>query len=143
MRSHSIWVLGTLTSLALAGCATNGNSHTASADNLQTAGGDAALQSYRIRSWSAPNDHTVLLESSDGTRYKAETIGPCFGLDFANRVGFSNRGGFNQIDRFSSLVLPDGTRCSFQSFGKVISAESKALDSFEKLSAADDKKENK
>jgi hypothetical protein len=142
MKVHSIWVLGTLTSLALAGCATNSSSHSPSADNLQTAGGDATLQSYRIRSWSAPNDHTVLLESSDGTRYKAETIGPCFGLDFANRVGFSNRGGFNQIDRFSSLVLPDGTRCSFQSFSKVISPESKALDSFEKLGAVDDKKEN-
>jgi hypothetical protein len=143
MRSHSIWVLGTLTSLALAGCATNGNSHSASAENLQTVGGDATLQSYRIRSWSAPNDHTVLLEASDGTRYKADTIGPCFGLDFANRVGFSNRGGFNQIDRFSSLVLPDGTRCSFQNFSKVIAPETKALDSFEKLSAADDGKENK
>ena len=143
MRSHSIWVLGTLSVLTLAGCATNGSSPSTEAANLQTERGDATLQGFRVRSWSAVNDRTIVLTASDGTRYKAETLGPCFGLDFANSVGFANRGGFNQIDRFSSVVLPDGTRCSFQSFSKVIAPETKALDSFEKLSAADEKSEKK
>ena len=137
MRSHSLWVLGTVTGLALAGCASNGTSHSEHA-NLQTAPGDAELMSYRIRNWSALNDHTILLESADGTQYRAETLGPCFGLDYANRLGFSNRGGFQQIDRFSSVVLPDGTRCSFQSFNKVVSPATKALDSFERLGAKED-----
>jgi hypothetical protein len=138
MRSHSLWVLGTISGLALAGCATNGTPRYEQANTLQSAGGDSQLMSYRIRNWSAPNDHTVLFESADGVQYRAETLGPCFGLDFANRLGFANRGGFQQIDRFTSVVLPDGTRCSFQTFNKVISPESKALDSFEKLSAKDE-----
>jgi Family of unknown function (DUF6491) len=137
MRSHSLWVLGTFAGLALAGCATPGKSRYEQAD-LQTAPGDAELMSYRVRNWSAPNDHTVLFESSDGTQYRAETVGPCFGLDYASRVGFANRGGFRQIDRFTSVVLPDGTRCAFQSFNKVVSPATRALDSFEKLGAKED-----
>jgi hypothetical protein len=136
MRSHSLWVLGTFAGLALAGCTTNGTPRYQQA-NLQTAPGDAELMSYRIRNWSAPNDHTVLIESADGTQYRAETLGPCFGLDYANRLGFSNRGGFQQIDRFSSVLLPDGTRCSFQTFNKVVSPTTRALDSFERLGAKD------
>jgi hypothetical protein len=94
--------------------------------------GSAQVQRFRIRNWSAPNDHTLIMVADDGTRYRAETLGPCIGLDFANRVAFTNRGGFNQIDRFSSVVLQDGTRCSFQSFDKLRGPESDALDSYEK-----------
>lgn len=133
MRSHSLWVLGTLAGLALAGCASNGTHSRYETASLATAPGDAEIMSYRIRNWSALNDHTLLLESADGTQYRAETLGPCFGLDYANRLGFSNRGGFQTIDRFSSVVLPDGTRCSFQSFNRVVSPATQALDSFEGL----------
>ena len=69
---------------------------------------------------------------TDGTRYRAETMGPCLGLDFATRLAFVNRGGFNNIDRFSSVVLADGTRCGFQSFDQLKSPDSKALDEYEK-----------
>ena len=51
----------------------------------------------------------VIVVADDGTRYRAETLGPCQGLDFSNRVAFVNRGGFQQIDRFSSVELGDGT----------------------------------
>jgi hypothetical protein len=47
-----------------------------------------------------------------------------------------NRGGFNQIDRTSSVVLADGTRCPFQSFDQIRSPESRALDSYEKAGEA-------
>lgn len=87
---------------------------------------------FNLKEWSAPNDHTVILVTNDGTRYRAETLGPCQGLDFAHGVAFTSRGGFNQIDRFSTLVLSDGTRCPFQSFDKLVAPESKALDSYEK-----------
>jgi hypothetical protein len=140
MKSYSRWALalltGLITGLAVAGCASKGAPRYEQA-NLETEPGEAELMSYRIRSWSAPNDHTVIFESQDGTRYRAETLGPCFGLDFANRLGFANRGGFQQIDRFSSVVLPDGTRCSFQSFNKVVSPATQALDSFERLGSKD------
>ena len=137
MKSHSLLMLGAvaaLNALALAGCASNRTSRY-EASSLQTSPEQAELPSYRIKNWSAPDDHTVIVDSYDGTRYKAETMGPCLGLGFALRVGFANRGGFQQIDRFSSVVLPDGTRCALQSFNKVVTPEGSALDSFEKLSS--------
>ncbi len=141
MRTHSLWVLGPIAGLALAACTTPGTSRYEQA-SYATGGADAQLMSHRIRNWSAPNDHTLIFEAVDGTRYKAETVGPCFGLDFAQRIGFSSHGhtdfssssSFEQVDRFSSVVLPDGTRCPFQNFGKVVSPATQALDSFEKLS---------
>ncbi|HEV7716677.1 MAG TPA: DUF6491 family protein [Steroidobacteraceae bacterium] len=136
MKSRSLCVVGALaivvSALNLAGCASNRAFALAEA-GPQSLPDSAELPGYRIRNWSALNDHTLIVEASDGTRYKAETMGPCLGLGFSNRVGFYNRGGFQQIDRFSSLVLPDGTRCSFQSFNRVVAPESSALDSFERL----------
>jgi hypothetical protein len=135
MKSHSLLVPGALSALAsvlvLAGCATNRMAHY-DQSSLQTSPQSAELLKSRIRNWSAPDDHTLIIEAHDGTRYKAETMGPCQGLGFSTRVGFASRGGFNQIDRFSSLVLPDGTRCALQSFNKVLTPEGSALDSFEK-----------
>lgn len=138
MKSHSLGVWGALAGLVatvtLAGCAGQSSNERYAQSNLQTSPDAAQLLSYRIRNWSAPNDRTLILEAYDGTRYKAEMLSPCFGLNFAQRLAFTNRGGFSQIDQFSSVVLPDGTRCAFQSFNKVVTPESKALDSFEKLS---------
>src|SRR6185437_732750 len=88
--------------------------------------------SDRIRNWTVLDDQTLVIESYDGTRYKAETMGACNGLSFATRLGFSNRGGFKTVDRFSSVLLPDGTRCPLASLNKVITAEKSALDSYEK-----------
>jgi hypothetical protein len=124
--------------LALTACKSNSATHAAKRDDLNApvAEPSAQVQRFRIRDWSAPNDHTVIMVTDDGTRYRAETMGPCLGLDFANRLAFVNRGGFNQIDRFSSVVLGDGTRCSFQSFDKLKAPESKALDSYEKSAEA-------
>ncbi len=104
--------------------------------NAPVAEAGAQVLRARIRDWSAPNDHTVVMVGADGTRYRAETMGPCPGLDFATRVAFVNRGGFQQIDRFSSIVLGDGTRCAFQSFDKLKAPESKALDAYEKAGEA-------
>lgn len=132
MRSHSLWVLGTFAGVLLAGCASSTSSRYESSA-LQVEPGEAQLMSYRLANWSAPDDHTLIFQARDGTQYRAEMLGPCFGLDYAPRIGFSNRGGFDHIDRFTSVVLPDGTRCSFQSFRKVVSPTSRALDQFEKL----------
>jgi hypothetical protein len=126
-----------LASLLLYACATSGaQSRTAQSDeeavHARTEGSDATVNRFNLKSWSAPNDHTVILTTRDGSRYRAETLGPCFGLDFANGVAFANRGAFNSIDRFSSVVLSDGRRCPFQSFEKLVAPESKALDAYEK-----------
>lgn len=121
--------------VALTACASK-NSRNAEARQLAAsapiANPDARLQRMRIRDWSVVNDETIIITAVDGTRYRAETFGPCVGLNFANRLAFEARGGFEQIDRFSSVVLGDGTRCQFRSFGSLQSAESKALDDYEK-----------
>jgi Family of unknown function (DUF6491) len=133
-----------LIALVLSGCSSTGAGKRASRDDealrARTTGGTAIVNRFNLDSWSAPNDHTVILRTRDGTRFRAETMGPCLGLDFAQGVGFSNRGGLGQIDRFSSVVLNDGTRCPFQSFEQLVPPESKALDAYEK---ADEKPKSK
>lgn len=76
---------------------------------------DARLQTYRIDTWSAPSDEVLVVESLDGTQYRATFMGRCLGLRFTDTIGFITRG-TNAIDQFSGIVLPDGTRCTFQSF---------------------------
>jgi hypothetical protein len=124
----SILITAALAALALAGCASTAEESSSDSDvTPQMAADSAELQTYRIRSWSAPDDRTLIVEALDGTRYKAELLGPCFGLNFAQRIGFVNRG-INQLDRFAGVVLPDGTRCSFRSFNEIVTPATSARD---------------
>jgi len=120
--------------VALTACASR-NSGKPTAEQIASypvADPDARLQRMRIRDWSAVNDETIIITAVDGTRYRADTFGPCLGLNFTNRLAFETRGGFEQIDRFSSVVLGDGTRCQLRAFGRLKAPESKALDDYEK-----------
>ena len=135
-----------LTPLILAGCVTRDGGNTRAARDQADVKApiikpSSGIMRSRIKDWSAPNDHTVIIVTQDGTKFRAETFGPCEGLAFTSRVGFVNRGGFNQIDRTSSVVLADGTRCPFQSFDEIRSPESQALDSYEKSGEAIPKKD--
>lgn len=116
--------------LGLAACATQHPENNPA--ELKTEAASAELRSDRIRNWTVLDDQTLVIESYDGVKYKAETMGACNGLSFATRLGFSNRGGFKTVDRFSSIQLPDGTRCPLSAFNKVITPEKSALDSYEK-----------
>ena len=132
--------------LGLTGCATP-RSQADNPANLPTETASAELRSDRVRNWTVIDDQTMLVESYDGSKYKMEMMGACNGLSFATRLGFSNRGGFKTIDRFSSVLLPDGTRCPLAAFNKVIPPEKSALDSYEKAEkekeAADKEKKDK
>jgi hypothetical protein len=133
MKSALALVLGL--TLALTACASKTSRNPSAAERAAAApieDSNARLQRFRVRDWSAVDDQTLIITATDGTRYRAETFGPCLGLNFTNRLAFENRGGFEQIDRFSSVVLGDGTRCQFRSFGKLKAPESKALDDYEK-----------
>jgi hypothetical protein len=134
MKSALTFVLALAVALTACASKTSGNSAAArqAAANAPIADTDARLQRFQIRDWSAVDDETIIITATDGTRYRAQTFGPCLGLNFTNRLAFENRGGFEQIDRFSSVVLGDGTRCQFRSFGKLKAIESKALDDYEK-----------
>jgi hypothetical protein len=124
--------------LALASCASNAAKKSAQAagEEEAVAESNAQLPRFRIRDFSVKNDHTLIVIADDGTRYRAETLGPCIGLSFATRLAFVNRGGFEQVDRFSSVVLDDGSRCALQTFEKLKPAATQALDRYEKSQEA-------
>jgi hypothetical protein len=138
MKSRSFRQLVTVSALTaaalgLTACASERN--TADPNNpanMKTETGSAELRSDRVRNWTVIDDQNMVIEAYDGTKYKAEMMGACNGLSFATRLGFSSRGGFKTIDRFSSVLLPDGTRCPLSAFNKVITPEKSALDSYEK-----------
>jgi hypothetical protein len=135
MAMKSAFALMVALAVALTACASKNARNPTAAQQVASypvADPDARLQRLRIRDWSAVDDETIIITATDGTRYRAETFGPCLGLNFTNRVAFESRGGFEQIDRFSSVVLGDGTRCQFRSFGRLKAPESKALDDYEK-----------
>jgi hypothetical protein len=120
MKTRTAWVLAPVAALALSACATKPG---ADAEEVtEQMGRDAiALQSYRVNDWSAPNNQTLMIRTVDGQQYRAQMLSPCWGLQFANTVGFTTRGG-NTLDRFSGVVLPDGTRCQFRNLERVPAA---------------------
>ncbi len=127
MKTSTLTTAAALAALALARCASTPAESDGSDVTPQMAADSAELQTYRIRNWSAPDDRTLIVEALDGTRYRAEMLGPCFGLNFATRIGFVNRG-LNQVDRFAGVVLPDGTRCAFRSFNEIVTPATSARD---------------
>ncbi len=70
-----------------------------------------------VRDWRAEGSEALLIQGADGTWYRATFYGPCFGLQFRERLAFVTDG-MNQIDRFSS-VLVDRERCWFRTFDRV------------------------
>lgn len=100
---------GTATLLALAGTAS-------ASDNPQRSSRNASIPFVNhggIRDWQAPNNRTLYVQSRNRQWFRAELMGPCQGLDFADRIGF-HTGPSNTFDRFSSIVVR-GRRCHIAS----------------------------
>jgi hypothetical protein len=57
-----------------------------------------------IRSFEAYTDQEVYLEDRHRNWYKAELIGPCFGLNWATGIGIDTHGG-SSFDHFSRLIV--------------------------------------
>lgn len=70
-----------------------------------------------IRNWTATDDSTVYLQTSNDQWYEAELAGPCVGLPFAFGIGVDTRGS-DRFDNFSSVIV-DGQRCPVASVTKV------------------------
>jgi hypothetical protein len=66
-----------------------------------------------VRSFYAPSDEVVFLQDRSRNWYRAQLIGNCFGLRWANRIGFDTRGS-STLDRFSAILV-EGERCQLQS----------------------------
>ena len=62
------------------------------------------LPGFRIRNFRAESRDVVWLEDRSRNWYRAELIGPCFDLPFAQAIGIDTRGSSN-FDRFSAIVV--------------------------------------
>ncbi len=69
--------------------------------------------SSRIRDWHAPDNLTLIIELIGRQKLKATFMSPCTGIRFTDTLAFVSRGPF-ELDRHSSVLLPDGQRCFFR-----------------------------
>ena len=74
-----------------------------------------ANQRSTIREWQADGVHGIWVQDVHRNWYYGKFHASCFGLDFANVVGFRT-GSTGRLDRFSSIEVPDEGRCTFSSF---------------------------
>jgi hypothetical protein len=68
-----------------------------------------------IRDWQADRKEGVWIQDQRREWYYAKLLGPCIGLDWALSIGFIPGGGSGQLDRFSSILVPDEGRCQITS----------------------------
>ena len=61
-----------------------------------------------IRDFEAPSDDIVYLQDRRRRWYRAD-VGPCFGLKWAQAIGYDTRGGIN-LDSFGAILV-EGRRC--------------------------------
>src|SRR5690606_32661697 len=65
-----------------------------------------ANQRSTIREWQADGVHGIWVQDVHRNWYYGKFHASCFGLDFANVVGFRT-GSTGRLDRFSSIEVPD------------------------------------
>jgi hypothetical protein len=68
-----------------------------------------------MRNWLADGEHGLWIETGNGSWFYARFAGACNGVNSTNAVAFDTSG-TNNIDQRSAVIVPGGTRCSFQSF---------------------------
>jgi hypothetical protein len=67
--------------------------------------------SSQIRGWYAPDNKTLVIETSRGD-FIGTFMNRCSGIRFAEDIGLSSWGP-NELDQYTTIVLPDGQRCFF------------------------------
>ncbi|HEY0148319.1 MAG TPA: DUF6491 family protein [Allosphingosinicella sp.] len=68
---------------------------------------------FRIRNFRAEGRDTVYLQDQSRNWYRADVIGPCLDLPFAQAIGIDTRGS-SSFDRFSAIIV-GGERCPLYS----------------------------
>lgn len=67
-----------------------------------------------IYNWQADGTKGLWVQDSRKHWYYAALMGPCFGLDFANTIGFDVHP-MDTLDRFGAVIVPGWGRCNFMS----------------------------
>ena len=75
------------------------------------------LAGYTIDDWRAVDRDTLLIEGRGNRWYRAELLGPCLGLPFAQSIGFVTYGA-STFDRFSKIVVR-GRTCQLRSLVEI------------------------
>jgi hypothetical protein len=65
-----------------------------------------------IKDWYAPDSQTLIINTYAHGRFKATLTGACTGIRSAETLGFTTTGPY-ELDRSTTVVLPDGARCGF------------------------------
>ena len=68
-----------------------------------------------LRDWQADGRDGLWIQDQRRNWYYAKVLGPCIGLDWALTIGFDTGGASGQLDRFSSIIVPQEGRCQFTS----------------------------
>ncbi len=68
-----------------------------------------------LRDWQADGREGLWIQDQRRNWYYARLLGPCIGLDWAITIGFAPGGGSGQLDKFSSIIVPDEGRCQITS----------------------------
>ncbi|MBL8629736.1 MAG: hypothetical protein JNM81_08920 [Rhodospirillaceae bacterium] len=75
------------------------------------------VQFGAIRDWRPDGREGLYVQGNGDQWYYAKLMSPCTGLNFADVIAFNTKGGANQLDRFSSIIV-DGQTCQFKSLVK-------------------------
>lgn len=68
-----------------------------------------------LRDWQADGREGLWIQDQRRNWYYARLLGPCIGLDWAITIGFDTGGASGQLDKFSSIIVPDEGRCQITS----------------------------
>lgn len=122
MKIRTLWLLGWLAPLTLAGCAATSHPQAAAAApgkvTPQLRSGSNELRTYQLDGWIAPDDHTLILNGLDRSLFAGRFKSQCTGLRLVSTVAFIIQTP-PQVDKYEGVVLPDGKRCAFTSLTRL------------------------
>src|SRR5579872_2427073 len=117
--------LAWLAPLVLAACAGHSvkpSAGTSVSPQLRSSGSE--LRTYQILNWVAPDDRTLLLTALNHSLFQARFRRRCPGLQLADTIAFSVPSP-PQVEKYSGIVLPDGTVCAFAALTPLVSTPPK------------------
>jgi hypothetical protein len=93
----------------------------------QLRAGSTELRTYQLIDWVAPDDRTLLVNSTDRSLFKVGFRSQCTGLRLVDTIAFIVPTPL-QVEKYEGVVLPDGTRCAFTSVTRIDTAPPHAKD---------------
>lgn len=72
-----------------------------------------------IKDWQVVDSRTLIIETYSHGKLVATLFSSCPGLRTAEVIGFSTMGPFD-LDRSTTIILPDGQRCHFKELKELV-----------------------